>query len=187
MKLFLTVSYSSLLFPTFPYCFPRFLTVPIVPYLLSSYCSYFPYCPYCSVLSLTFPTVPHYRLLFLLFPIASYYLPMFPTIPHCFLLSPIVSYYPHCFLLSPLFPTIPIVSYCPSTASYCPLQFFFFCSSLIPCFVYVIQTIPFWPNKTPAKNLKIKTDESSIESVPFNFESNVNLLLRMDNGVREKK
>ena len=150
------------LFPTFPYCplsFPTILLLSLP----------FPAAPYCSVLSLSFPTIPY----------CSYSSLLLPIIPHCF--------------LSPLFPTIPIVSYCPSTvsycpstASYCPLQFF---SLLFPYSLYffVIQTIPFWPNKTPAKNLKIKTDESPVESVPFNFESNVNLLLRMDNGVSEKK
>ena len=160
--LFLIVSHVSLLFPTFPYCPYRSLPTILLLFLLSLLPLLFrsvPYIPYCSPLS-----------------------PIVPTVPYCFLLSPNVSYYP------PLFPAIPhCFLYCSSTASYCPLQFFFFCSSLIPCFVYVIQTIPFWPNKTPAKNLKIKTDESPIESVSFNFESNVNLLLRMDNGVSEKK
>ena len=177
MKLLLT----ALLFPIVSHVSLLSLSFPtILLFLLSPLSLIVPYCPYHSLLFPLSPIVPTVPYCLLLSPIV-------PTIPHCFLLSPIVSYYPHCFLLSPLFPTIPIVSYCPSTASYCPLQFFFFCSSLIPCFVYVIQTIPFWPNKTPAKNLKIKTDESPIESVSFNFESNVNLLLRMDNGVREKK
>ena len=49
--------------------------------------------------------------------------------------------------------------------------------------LFFIQTIPFWPNNTPAKNLKIKIDDSPIESVLFDFQSNVNLLLRLDNKV----
>ena len=103
---------------TLPYCFARFLTVPIVPYypIVPS----FPAVPYCSVLSLSFPTVPTVAY-------CSYCSLLPPTIPHC-------SYYPHCFLLSPLFPTIPIVSYCPSTASYCPLHFFF----VVPLFPFFL-------------------------------------------------
>ena len=164
--LFLIVSHVSLLFPTFPYCPYRSLPTILLLFLLSLLPLLFrsvPYIPYCSPLSPIVPTVPY---CFLLSPNVSYYPPLFPAIPHCFLLSPIVSY-----TVPLLHPTVPYSS-------------FFF---VVPFFVYVIQTIPFWPNKTPAKNLKIKTDESPIESVSFNFESNVNLLLRMDNGVSEKK